>query len=80
VQVRENLQETAFCYPTLQTNQDGQVVLKFTLPECLTTWRFMGISNTTDMLYGYIGAEAVAKKDVMIQPNVPRFIRMGDEA
>ena len=80
VQVRENLQETAFCYPTLQTDQDGQVVLKFTLPECLTTWRFMGISNTVDMLYGYIGAEAVAKKDVMIQPNVPRFIRMGDEA
>ena len=80
VQVRENLQETAFCYPTLQTDQDGQVVLKFTLPECLTTWRFMGVSNTTDMMYGYLGAEAVAKKDVMIQPNVPRFIRMGDEA
>ena len=80
VQVRENLQETAFCYPTLQTDQDGQVLLKFTLPESLTTWRFMGVSNTTDMMYGYLGAEAVAKKDVMIQPNVPRFIRMGDEA
>ena len=80
VKVRENLQETAFCYPTLQTDLEGQVVLKFTLPECLTTWRLMGISNTTDMLYGYIGAEAVAKKDVMIQPNVPRFVRMGDEA
>ena len=80
VQVRENLQETAFCYPALQTDHDGQVVLKFTLPESLTTWRMMGISNTTDMLYGYIGAEAVAKKDVMIQPNVPRFIRMGDDA
>ena len=80
VHVRENLQETAFCYPSLETDQDGQVVLKFTLPECLTTWRFMGVSNTTDMLYGYIGGEAVAKKDVMIQPNVPRFVRMGDEA
>ena len=80
VQMRENLQETAFCYPALQTDENGQVVLKFTLPESLTTWRFMGISNTTDMLYGYLGAEAVAKKDVMIQPNVPRFIRMGDEA
>ena len=80
VQVRENLQETAFCYPTLQTDQDGQVMLKFTLPECLTTWRFMGVSNTTDMMYGYIGAEAIAKKDVMIQPNMPRFVRMGDEA
>ncbi len=80
VQVRENLQETAFCYPSLQTDQDGQVVLRFTLPESLTTWHFMGISHTTDMLYGYIDAEAVAKKDVMIQPNVPRFVRMGDEA
>ena len=80
VKVRENLQETAFCYPTLQTDQEGQVVLKFTLPESLTTWRFMGIANTTDMLYGSIGGEAIAKKDVMIQPNVPRFIRMGDEA
>ena len=80
VQVRENLQETAFCYPTLQTDEAGQVVLKFTLPESLTTWRFMGVANTTDMMYGYLGAEAVAKKDVMIQPNIPRFIRMGDEA
>ena len=80
VQVRENLQETAFCYPTLQTDKDGQVVLKFTLPESLTTWRFMGVANTVDMLYGNITGEAIAQKDVMIQPNMPRFIRMGDEA
>ena len=80
VQMRENLNETAFCYPLLTTDENGQVVMKFTLPECLTTWRFMGVANTADMLYGSIGGEAVAKKDVMIQPNVPRFIRMGDEA
>ena len=80
VQMRENLNETAFCYPLLTTDEQGQVVMKFTLPECLTTWRFMGVANTVDMLYGYIGGEAVAKKDVMIQPNVPRFIRMGDDA
>ena len=80
VQLRENLQETAFCYPTLTTDEKGQVVVKFTLPESLTTWRFMGIANTAQMLYGSIGGEAVAKKDVMIQPNVPRFVRMGDEA
>ena len=79
VQVRENLNETAFCYPTLETNSEGIATLKFTLPESLTSWRFMGIANTTDMLYGYIDGEAVAQKDVMIQPNMPRFIRMGDE-
>ena len=80
VQMRENLDETAFCYPQLTTDEQGLVVMKFTLPECLTTWRFMGVANTADMLYGSIGGEAIAKKDVMIQPNVPRFVRLGDEA
>ena len=80
VQVRENLNETAFCYPTLQTDNDGNVSLSFTLPESLTTWRFMGIANTADMLYGYIDGETIAQKDVMIQPNMPRFVRMGDQA
>ena len=80
VQLRENLQETAFCYPAIETDTNGQVTLKFTLPESLTTWRFMGISNTTDMLYGSIESEAVAQKDIMVQPNVPRFIRIGDQA
>ena len=80
VQLRENLNETAFCYPTLETDKAGNVVMKFTLPECLTTWRFMGVANTVNMLYGQIEGEAVAQKDVMVQPNVPRFIRMGDEA
>ena len=80
VQLRENLNETAFYYPQLETDREGGVALKFTLPESLTTWRFMGVANTADMLYGYMGAEAVAKKDVMVQPNMPRFIREGDEA
>ena len=80
VAVRENLDETAFCYPALETDQDGDIILKFTLPESLTTWRFMGVANTTDMLYGGIEGETIAQKDVMIQPNMPRFIRMGDEA
>ncbi|MBQ7512068.1 MAG: alpha-2-macroglobulin [Prevotella sp.] len=80
VVVRENLNETAFCYPAVESDQEGGVTLRFTLPESLTTWRFMGIANTKDMSYGSITGEAVAKKDVMVQPNVPRFVRVGDEA
>ena len=80
VQMRENLQETAFFYPQLATDSLGRVVLKFTLPESLTTWRFQGIAHTADMLHGVLGGEAVAQKDVMIQPNMPRFVRLGDEA
>ena len=80
VQMRENLNETAFFYPTLTTDQDGRTVIKFTLPESLTTWRFMGIATTQDMKSGYIDGEAVAQKEVMVQPNMPRFLRAGDQA
>lgn len=80
IQVRENLDETAFCYPALETDQAGNVVMKFTLPESLTTWRFMGVANTVNMLYGHIDGEAVAQKELMVQPNMPRFLREGDEA
>ena len=80
VQVRENLNETAFFYPQLVTAKDGSVALKFTLPESLTTWRFMGVAHTKDMYYGSLTGETVAQKDVMIQPNMPRFIREGDES
>ena len=78
--LRENLNETAFCYPAVEADENGRYVLKFTLPESLTTWRFMGVSHTVDMLYGSIEGEAVAKKDVMVQPNMPRFVRVGDES
>ena len=79
-QMRQNLQETAFFFPSLISDADGCVSLKFTLPESLTTWRFMGLAHTKDMMYGMLDSETVAKKDVMIQPNVPRFLRQGDEA
>ena len=78
--LRENLQETAFCYPSLTTDAQGVATMSFTLPESLTTWRFMGIANTPAMFYGAIDAEAVAKKEVMIQPNMPRFLRQDDKA
>ena len=80
VQVRENLQETAFFYPQLVTDENGVVTLSFTLPESLTTWRFMGLAHTRDLCYGMLSGETVAQKDVMIQPNVPRFVREGDQA
>ena len=79
VQVRENLNETAFFYPQLTTDAEGHVALKFTLPESLTTWRLMALAHTRDMFVGSIVGEAVAQKDVMIQPNVPRFLRDGDQ-
>ncbi|MBR1415471.1 MAG: alpha-2-macroglobulin [Prevotella sp.] len=79
VQMRENLQETAFFMPRLMCDSTGQVTMKFTLPESLTTWRFMGLAHTKDMLSGLLTDEAVAKKDVMIQPNMPRFVREGDQ-
>lgn len=79
-QVRENLNETAFFYPALRTDGEGNIVLSFTLPESLTTWRFMGLAHTQDMAHGTLTDETVAQKPVMVQPNVPRFLRTGDKA
>lgn len=80
VQLRENLNETAFFYPRMETDKDGNVNLKFRLPESLTTWRFIGLAHDKDINTGMITGDVVAQKTVMIQPNMPRFVRMGDEA
>jgi len=80
VQARENLNETAFFYPALETDNNGNVAIKFTLPESLTTWKFMGLAHDKEMRNGLLTDEAVARKTVMVQPNMPRFLREGDKA
>jgi len=77
--LRENLQETAFFYPALVADGKGNVNIQFTLPESVTTWRFMGLAHDKNMNSGYVDAEAVASKKVMIQPNMLRFVRRGDK-
>lgn len=77
-QVRENLNETAFFYPALTTDAAGNVDIAFTLPQSVTTWRFMGLAHDASFRYGLTEAEAEARKTVMVQPNLPRFIREGD--
>jgi len=79
VQFRSNFAETAFFYPQLRTDAEGDVHIEFTLPESLTEWKFMGLAHTKDMDYGSISAKAVASKDFMLQPNWPRFVRVGDQ-
>ena len=80
VQLRENLAETAFFYPALESDAKGNVSLKFTLPESITTWKFMGLAHDKEMRNGMLEDEIVAKKTVMVQPNLPRFLREGDKA
>ena len=67
-------------YPRLRTDSIGQVSLQFRLPESVTTWRFMGLAHDKEMCHGLIEADVVAQKDVMVQPNLPRFLRLGDHA
>ena len=79
-QVRENLNETAAFFSSLVADEEGNVAMKFTLPESVTTWRFIGMAHDQQMKHGLLEGEAVAKKAVMVQPNIPRFVRIGDEA
>ena len=80
IQIRENFAETAFFYPQLRTNETGEVSISFVLPESLTRWKFMGLAHTQNVDYGKIEATATASKEFMLQPNMPRFVRVGDKA
>ena len=80
IPIRRNLNETAFFYPRLMADENGEVTIRFTLPESLTTWKFMALAHTKDMMTGTFTDEAVSSKDVMARLDLPRFVRMGDHA
>ncbi|GHV32017.1 hypothetical protein FACS1894177_07550 [Bacteroidia bacterium] len=80
IQIRQNFNETAFFYPQLKTNEAGETLISFTVPESNTTWKFMGLAHTKDLKFGQIMKEAVSQKKLMVAPNVPRFIRESDKA
>ncbi|UKN00756.1 MG2 domain-containing protein [Paracrocinitomix mangrovi] len=79
VKVRSNFNETAFFYPQLLTDKDGNIKIKFTIPESLTKWKFIGMAHTQDLSTGMIEKEVVTQKDLMVVPNAPRFLREGDK-
>jgi uncharacterized protein YfaS (alpha-2-macroglobulin family) len=79
VKARSNFNETAFFFPELQTNEKGEIVIKFTVPESLTKWKVMGLAHTKDLKIGQFQKEVITQKDLMVQPNVPRFFREGDK-
>jgi uncharacterized protein YfaS (alpha-2-macroglobulin family) len=78
VEARKNLDETAFFYPHLMSGSDGVVRIEFTMPESLTQWRFMGFAHDRQLRSGFLGDTVVTAKDLMVQPNPPRFVREGD--
>ena len=79
VKVRKNFNETAFFFPHLQTDENGSLVIKFTIPEALTRWKMLGFAHTKDLKSGYAFKELVTQKDLMVVPNPPRFFREGDK-
>ncbi|WP_456088414.1 alpha-2-macroglobulin family protein [Parabacteroides sp.] len=79
VELRENFAETAFFYPALVTDEAGDVAFSFTMPESNTTWKLQLLAQTEDLKYGYLSREIITNKPLMVTPNLPRFLRQGDE-
>ena len=79
VQIRKNLQETAFFFPQLQTDKEGNVSFSFTTPEALTKWRLQLLAHTKSLQSAMSTMETVTQKELMVIPNAPRFLREGDE-
>lgn len=78
-QIRTNFNETAFFYPELKLNKDGDYSITFTSPEALTRWKLMLFAHTKDLKSGYLEDFATTSKKLMVTTNNPRFIRVGDE-
>lgn len=79
ISVRKNLQETAFFYPQLKTDEEGNIRLTFTMPEALTEWKLMAFAHTKDMSTGFLEGRVKTQKELMVVPNLPRFLRQGDK-
>lgn len=77
--IRKNFNETAFFYPGLRTNEKGEIIINFTIPEALTRWKMLGFAHTQDLKSGLVQKELVTQKDLMIVPNQPRFFREKDQ-
>ncbi len=79
VTIRKNLQETAFFFPQLQTDEKGNVSFSFTTPEALTKWKLQLMAHTKTLESATTSLETVTQKELMVIPNAPRFLRQGDE-
>ncbi len=77
--VRQEFAETAFFYPQLKTNREGEVVISFTMPDNLTDWKFIGRAHTKDMRCVQLLDTVSVRKELMIEPYLPRFVRQGDQ-
>jgi 5-hydroxyisourate hydrolase-like protein (transthyretin family) len=75
---RTNMNETAFFFPQLQTDEEGNILLNFEMPEALTRWNFLGLAHTKALKHQYFTKSIVTQKELMVTPNAPRFLREGD--
>ncbi len=78
IDIRKNFNETAFFLPDLKTNESGEVLISFQMPEALTRWKFLGLAHTKDLQIGQIESSAITQKELMIRPVLPRFVREND--
>ncbi|MDR1975024.1 MAG: hypothetical protein LBQ31_10235 [Bacteroidales bacterium] len=78
IATRQNFNETAFFYPQLLTNENGEILIEFTIPEALTRWKMLGFAHTKDFKVGSVSNELITQKQVAISANAPRFFREGD--
>ena len=80
VQMRSDFSETAFFLPQIETDAKGMATIKFTMPESVTTWKFMALAHDKEMRFALMDTTAITQKKLMMQAKMPRFLRVGDKA
>jgi TonB-dependent SusC/RagA subfamily outer membrane receptor len=79
VKTRKNFNETAFFLPHIKTDSNGKFTFEFTAPESLTKWRLNILGHNKLGEMGGLSSEILAQKDLILTPNMPRFVRENDE-
>lgn len=69
----------AFFMPYLNTNEEGEVVLNFKVPNYNTTWQLQIAGYNDELLSATKILDIIASKKVMVKTNLPRFLRTGDK-
>lgn len=76
--VRKNFQDAAYWTPQVITDANGEATVEFNLPDNLTSWRSTVRAFTKNTMVGQNTNIVIARKDLLLRTETPRFFREGD--
>lgn len=78
METRGDFRFTAYWNPSIITGSDGKATARFKLPDNLTEFKVMASAQTKNSSFGYGESSFNVNKELLLQPALPRFVRIDD--